>query len=126
MKFNILFSFIVLSVQFVFGQTVQRTITAKDAVFMALDKNYKVQVAKKQEDIAIKNNTWSEAGAFPTVTLNVGFNNTIQDNTKNPFTFVPGVFLSSSFAGKSRLNSSSTRTYFPIFIIINISLIYFI
>ena len=105
MKFNILFSFFVLSVQFVFGQTmVQKTISAKDAVFMALDKNYKVQVAKKQEDIAIKNNTWSEAGAYPTVTLNVGFNNTIQDNTNNPFTFVPGVFLSTSFSPNLSLN----------------------
>lgn len=104
MKFNILFSFFVLSVQFVFGQTIQRTISAKDAVFMALDKNYKVQVAKKQENIAIKNNTWSEAGAYPTVTLNVGFNNTIQDNTNNPFTFTPGVILSTSFAPNLSLN----------------------
>ena len=71
---------------------------------MALDKNYKVQVAKKQEDIAIKNNTWSEAGAYPTVTLNVGFNNNIQDNTNNPFTFTPGVILSTSFAPNLSLN----------------------
>jgi len=104
MKFNLLFSLFVLSFQLVFGQTIQRTISAKDAVFMALDKNYKVQVAKKQEDIAIKNNTWSEAGAFPTVTLNVGFNNNIQDNTNNPFTFTPGVILSTSFAPNLSLN----------------------
>ena len=71
---------------------------------MALDKNYKVQVAKKQEDIAVKNNTWSEAGAYPTVTLNVGFNNNIQDNTNNPFTFTPGVILSTSFAPNLSLN----------------------
>jgi outer membrane protein TolC len=71
---------------------------------MAVDKNYKVQVAKKQEDIAIKNNTWSEAGAYPTVTLNVGFNNNIQDNTNNPFTFTPGVILSTSFAPNLSLN----------------------
>lgn len=71
---------------------------------MALDKNYKVQVAKKQEEIAVKNNTWSEAGAYPTVTLNVGFNNNIQDNTNNPFTFTPGVILSTSFAPNLSLN----------------------
>lgn len=72
----------------------QTTLTAKDAVFIALENNYKIQVADKQVLIAEKNNTWSEAGLFPTVALNIAFNNTIQDNTNNPFTFTPGLILS--------------------------------
>jgi len=104
MKFKIIFSFFTLLSQPIIGQSVQNSISAKDAVFMALDKNYKVQVARKQETIALKNNTWSEAGAFPTVVLNVGFNNIIQDNTNNPFTFIPGVILSTSFAPNLSLN----------------------
>ena len=76
----------------------QKTLTASQAVFTALENNYQIQIAEKQHAINEKKNTWSEAGLFPTVTLNVGQNNTIQDNTNNPFTFTPGVFLNQSFS----------------------------
>lgn len=56
--------------------------------------NYDVQIAALQQDISEKNNSWGEAGAFPTVDLIVAQNNTIQDNRNNPFTFNPGIFLS--------------------------------
>lgn len=76
----------------------QQVLSARDAVFLALENNYQVQIAQQQEKIAQKNNTWSEAGLFPTVSLNASFGNTIQDNTKNPFTFTPGIILSQSFS----------------------------
>lgn len=76
-----------------FGQT---ELTAKEAVFTALQNNYQVLIAKKQEDISTMSNKWSEAGAFPTVDLTITQGNTIQDNTNNPFTFTPGIILSSS------------------------------
>lgn len=72
----------------------QRNLSATEAVAISLENNYQVSIAQKQEEIAGINNTWSEAGAFPTVSLNVAQNNTIQDNTNNPFTFTPGIFLS--------------------------------
>lgn len=81
----------ILSLSFIsFGQ---EAISAQKAVFTALENNYDIQVSKKQEEIAEKNNTWSEAGLFPTVYLQVGQNNAIIDNTNNPFTFTPGVIL---------------------------------
>lgn len=82
----------------------QKELTAKDAVFLALENNYQISIAKKQEEIAVKNNKWSEAGLFPTVTLAVGQNNSIQDNTDNPFTFTPGIILSQSIAPSLNLN----------------------
>ncbi len=79
-------------------------LTAKDAIFAALDKNFKMLIAREQVGIAQMNNTWSEAGAFPTVTLGLGFNTSIQDNRNNPFTFLPGVFMSNSLAPNLSLN----------------------
>ena len=74
----------------------QRDLSATQAVFIALEKNYQILISEKQYEIGKKNNKWSEAGLFPTVTLNVAQNNVIQDNTNNPFTFTPGIVLSQS------------------------------
>lgn len=82
-------SFIIISL--LAGSTfAQQNLSAKDAVFTALANNYNVQIAHLQVDIAEKNNTWGEAGLFPTVSLGASFNNTIQDNSKNKFTLTPG------------------------------------
>ena len=82
----------------------QHQLSAKEAVFIALENNYQIQIAEKQQEISEKNNRWSEAGLFPTVTLSVGQNNGIQDNTNNPFTFTPGIILSQSIAPALNLN----------------------
>ena len=74
----------------------QRDLSATEAVFIALENNYQVQISEKQQEITAKNNKWSEAGAFPTVDLTISNGNTIQDNTNNPFTFTPGVILNQS------------------------------
>lgn len=76
---------------FSFGQ---QTLSAKDAVLRGLENNFNLQIAKSQEEIAERNNRWSEAGLFPTVTFSATFSNGIQDNTNNPFTFTPGIILS--------------------------------
>ena len=80
------------------------SLSAKDAVFTALKNNYDIQASNAQIDISNKNNTWSEAGLFPTVNLNIGYNNTIQDNSNNPFTFTPGVILSRNLSPNLALN----------------------
>ncbi|MDG1146885.1 MAG: TolC family protein [Crocinitomicaceae bacterium] len=82
----------------------QRELSATDAVFTALENNYQLLISEKQTDIAKKNNRWSEAGLFPTVDLVVAQNNTIQDNTNNPFTFTPGIILSQSINPSLSLN----------------------
>lgn len=74
----------------------QKELTASEAVFIALENNYQIKISEKQHEINEKNNAWSQAGLFPTVTLVAAQNNTIQDNTNNPFTFTPGIILSQS------------------------------
>jgi len=73
-----------------FGQI---ELSATDAVVIALENNYQILISEKQQEISAMNNKWSEAGAFPTVDLSIAQNNTIQDNSNNPFTFTPGIIL---------------------------------
>lgn len=79
-----------------FSALSQRELSATQAVFIALENNFQVQIAERQNAITAKNNSWGEAGLFPTVSLNVAQNNVIQDNTNNPFTFTPGIILNQS------------------------------
>ena len=94
MNFNIYTVFLFITINFT--SIGQRELSASQAVFDALENNYQIIIAEKQQEIAQKNNKWSEAGLFPTVTLSVANNNTIQDNTDNPFTFTPGIILNQS------------------------------
>ncbi len=79
-----------------FVTNAQRDLSATEAVAIALENNFQIQIANRQSDISELNNTWGQAGAFPTVTLTVAQSNTIQDNTSNPFTFTPGIILNQS------------------------------
>jgi outer membrane protein len=76
------------------GLRAQENLSAEQAVFNALKNNFDILISEKQEEITGKNNTWSEAGLFPTVSLQIGQNNSIQDNSNNPFSFTKGVILS--------------------------------
>ncbi len=87
-----------------FGAWSQTELSANDAVLIALQNNYDVQMADLQKVIGQKNNSWGEAGAFPTVDIIIGQNNSIQDNRNNPFTFTPGVILSQSIAPSVNVN----------------------
>lgn len=86
-------SLIIIFSSILFISTAQENLTALDAVRIGLENNYQIQIAELQKDAAVTNNTWGEAGAYPTVTLSTGNNNTIQDNAGNPFSF-PGATLS--------------------------------
>lgn len=93
-KINIIIVFLLLAL----SSWGQQELSASQAVFTALENNYQILISQKQVEIADKNNKWSEAGLFPTVTLSVAQQNTIQDNTNNPFTFTPGIILNQSLA----------------------------
>jgi len=89
-------------------------LSLQEAINLALERNYQIQISNKQIDIADKNNKWSEAGLFPTVTLNATFNNVIQDNRNNPFTFTPGLILQQSFQPSINLNWNVFSGFFVV------------
>lgn len=93
-KINLLIVFLLLAL----SSWGQKELSASQAVFTALENNYQILISEKQVEIADKNNKWSEAGLFPTVSLSVAQQNVIQDNTNNPFTFTPGIILNQSLA----------------------------
>lgn len=69
----------------------QAKMSMSEAIETCLKNNFDILIEAKNIEAAQMNNKWSEAGLFPTFTLNVGNNYGIQDNTDNPFTFQPGV-----------------------------------
>lgn len=83
--------FFSLALSYSFGQT---TLTATQAVKLALENNFGIQIAENQVEIAEKNNAWSEAELFPTITLNATLGNAIQDNSNNPVSFIQTKLLS--------------------------------
>ncbi|MDX1445638.1 TolC family protein [Lishizhenia sp.] len=82
----------------------QETLSARDAVLLALEHNYSLQIAENRVDIAEKNNSWSEAGLFPTVTLNAGANFALQDNSNNPISFVQESIINQNFNPSVNVN----------------------
>ena len=99
----ILISLLGASLNLCYAQNID-SLSAKAAVVIALKNNYSVQIGEAQKEISKKNNKWSEAGLFPTVDLNLWLNTSIQDNTNNPFTFTPGVILSTNLSPNLSLN----------------------
>lgn len=86
--------FTILFLSTYIGTFSQEELTAEQAVMTALENNFQMQITSKQVEIAEKNNKWSEAGLFPAVELTAGYNQSIVDNTNNPFTFTPGLIYS--------------------------------
>lgn len=79
-----------------FSTYAQQELSATQAVFLALENNFQIQISSRQLAASEMNNAWGEAGLFPVVNLTVAQLNTIQDNTNNPFTFTPGIILNQS------------------------------
>lgn len=82
----------------------QVDLTLTGAIQLGLEKNYQIRIAEHNITSAQKSNTWGEAGLYPTVSLNIGNNNSIQDNTNNPATFFPGNIFSTSLQGTLDVN----------------------
>jgi outer membrane protein len=87
-----------------FSSNGQTPLSAKQAIELGLERNFQILIAEKNIEIAARNNKWSEAGMFPTVSLNANYANAIQDNTNNPFTFTPGIILNTSIQPSLNLN----------------------
>lgn len=78
----------------------QENLSLARALEIGLQNNLDVQIQKLEIDIAGRNNTWGEAGAFPTVNLNANQNNNItQRKPANPFA-VAGRNISDNLNGQ--------------------------
>ncbi|MDE0470350.1 MAG: TolC family protein, partial [Ekhidna sp.] len=63
----------------------QEQLSLSDAIQIGLLRNYSILIEKGNTEAAKNNNSWGEAGKWPTVTLNVNQNNSLTDNVRVAF-----------------------------------------
>jgi len=98
----------------------QTELSLSDAIGIGLERNYDIQIEKKNVAISENNNTQGEAGRFPTINATVGQNNSLNNNVKTatPFqlqgktissSIVPGVSLDWTIFRGFSVNITKTR-----------------
>jgi len=55
-----------------FSIQAQEPLTLAEAIGLGLERNYDIQIERRNVDIARNNNVWGEAGRYPTLDLSVG------------------------------------------------------
>ncbi|MEN0005137.1 MAG: TolC family protein [Bacteroidota bacterium] len=81
----------------------QEALSMSQAIQKGLENNYNIKIAETRTDIARNNNTWANAGRYPTIDFSLAFNNSFRDlsNPAGPVTgsstfstsAIPGVTL---------------------------------
>jgi outer membrane protein TolC len=73
----------------------QEKLSLADAIERGLANNFDILLEKKKIDIAKTNNSWGEAGRYPTIDLSLGQSNSVR-NSNNPIAFFTGDVLTNS------------------------------
>ncbi|WOK09529.1 TolC family protein [Imperialibacter roseus] len=89
-----------------YAQTEKPKITElslSEAIATGLENNFSIKIQKKNVDIATRNNTWGQAGLYPSIAFNLsqGFSRTEIDN---PTSFVQGAIQSRNLQPSLSLN----------------------
>ncbi len=67
----------------------QENLSLSEAIEIALQKNYDIRIEKLNTEVAKKNNSWGQAGRFPSISFDVTQNNSLR-HTTNPASFLQG------------------------------------
>ena len=88
-----------------FGNIVaQDSLTLSDAIQIGLKKNFDIQISAKNIEINKLQNTWGQAGRYPTVDINIQQGNSISDQSNNPLSIVQQLIYQNSIQGAANLN----------------------
>lgn len=82
----------------------QQNLSLSEALQVALANNFQIQIVKKQTQIAENNDSWGEAGRYPSLNVTVGQNNNVSDQSNNPTSFIQALLISNSIQGGVALN----------------------
>ncbi len=82
----------------------QNDLSLLDAIKLGLNNNFDIQLAQQDVFIAKINNSYGEAGMLPKISLSLGQNNNLNDQSKNPTSFIKQLMISNSFSGGVELN----------------------
>lgn len=82
----------------------QNSLTLENAIEVALQNNFQIQITRMQSAQAEINNSWGQAGRYPVVSLAMSQGNNISDQSRNPTSFIQALLISNSFQGGLDLN----------------------
>ena len=81
----------------------QENLSLQDAISTTLENNFQIKIVALNQEIAENNNSWGEAGRFPTVNLGMGQNQSFAFRD-NPLSFANGHFNTVSSVPTINLN----------------------
>ena len=84
--------------------TAQDDLSLSRAIEIGLERNFDIQISRRFEEVADRNNKWGQAGMFPTIDLNLS-GGTSTTNLDNPTSFVQGDIT------RRNLNPSATLNW---------------
>jgi len=67
----------------------QENLSLSEAIEIALQKNYDIRIEKLNTEVAKNNNSWGQAGRFPSISFDITQNNSLR-HTTNPASFLQG------------------------------------
>ena len=82
----------------------QDSLSLSKAIEIGLEKNYDIRLTLKNVEINTLLNDWGEAGRLPQLTINLGQNNSLSDQRKNPISFAPYLFQYTDLSSNAALN----------------------
>lgn len=82
----------------------QDDLTLSDALQVSLSQNFDIRLVNKSVEISKVQNSWGEAGRYPTVSMNMSQGNNISDQSNNPTSFIQEILMSNSVEGGLNMN----------------------
>ncbi len=82
----------------------QDSLSLEDALKVALKQNFDILLTEKAVEVNQIQNTWGQAGRFPTVTLSAQQGNNISDQSNNPTSFIQALLMTNSLQGGANVN----------------------
>jgi len=103
-KFKIIILLLAVAVGSSFSSLSQQVLSLEEAVQRTLENNFGIRIATEQENIARNNNTWGQAGAYPSLSLLLSNGNSIADQSRNPTAFLQTRLEAYSITGSAEMN----------------------
>lgn len=82
----------------------QDDLSIEDAIKLGLAQNFDIIIANKNIEVSKNNNTWGQAGRYPSIDINIQQGNNISDQSNNPTAFIQQTIRSHSLQTGVNLN----------------------
>ena len=86
------------------AQTGVRPLNKQEAVALALNQNFGIQLAQKRAELASVNTGWGAAGALPQIGVSTTASSTVSDQRENPTSFIQERLESDALNASAQLN----------------------